>query len=85
MAHSPLQNCRDVTVTSGTARRCETIDFEDGIGNISPGGRPLSNPQWDKACPTGGYRAVVKSSPAATPSGRAKAVRKVVAAGDELP
>ena len=37
-----------------------------------------------QTCPTGGYRAVVKTSPAATPLDSAKDVRKVVAAGDGL-
>ena len=53
------------------------------IGNISPGGRPLSNPQWDSLSHWG-YRAFVKTSPAATPSDSAKDVRKGVAAGDGL-
>ena len=57
--------------------------LEGVIGNISPGERPLSIPQRD-SCPTEGYHAIVKTSPAATPSESAKDVRKGVAAGDGL-
>ena len=41
-------NCRDVPWHVRYRTTLQTIDFEGGIGNISPGGRPLSNPQWDR-------------------------------------
>ena len=74
------QNCRDVTCH---VRNRSTPQNDAGIEGVSPEGRPLSNPQWN-SCSTGGYRAIVSTSPAATPLCRAKVVRKVVAAGDEL-
>ena len=43
----PTATCRDVPWHVRLRRRCETIDSVGVVGDASPGGRPLSNPQWN--------------------------------------